>query len=82
MQKEIVVSQSPTRAAEKLAFDPNHTISYGYYRCQTCGAEFYGGGRTLHNAGCATNAGYADLIYVFGPKDKNYESYAKVLGLS
>lgn len=40
----------------KLAFDENHDLSYGYYRCEACGITMFAGGMIYHGEGCA-NAG-------------------------
>ncbi len=39
--------------------------SYGYWECQECKAEFYGGDLTLHRAGCES-VGYDKCVFVFG----------------
>lgn len=49
----------------KLRYNPEHPISYGYYHCETCDSEFYGGGRALHADGCPEE-GYKGCVYVFG----------------
>lgn len=54
----------------KLRYNATHTLSYGYFHCTACGAEFYSGGRALHEQGC-TEEGYATCTYVFGPNDTN-----------
>lgn len=51
----------------KLAYDPNITVSYGYYRCPACRAEFYGGGKAMHEKSCA-QTGYEACILVIGDK--------------
>lgn len=51
-----------------VRFDQHHPLNYGYYSCSICHAEFYGGGRAMHNPGC-TEEGYENCAYVFGPKE-------------
>jgi len=50
----------------ELKFDANHTISYGYWLCPECKAEFYGGGPALHLRDCSKRD-YDGCIYVIGP---------------
>lgn len=50
-----------------LRYDPDGTVSYGYYRCQDCGSSFFGGGPALHNKGCARDS-YEGLEYYLGDK--------------
>ena len=53
----------------KFEYDPNHELSYGYFRCPSCGSTFYAGGPALHNTGCnEASSGYASCLYVVGPK--------------
>lgn len=50
------------------AYDPAHTLTYGYWTCPTCESSFYGGGVALHNNGC-TEEGYSACVYHFGPEE-------------
>lgn len=51
----------------KLVYDESETLSYGHYRCETCKAEFYGGGPAIHKADCANKAkGHEGLTFVIG----------------
>ena len=52
----------------KKRYAPTHELSYGYWYCPTCQAEFYGGGPALHNTGC-TEQGYEPCIYCYGPNE-------------
>jgi hypothetical protein len=54
--------------AISVRFDPDHPISYGYFSCPVCHAEFYGGGKAMHEQEC-TEKGYEGCVYVFGPSE-------------
>ena len=52
----------------RLQYDPKHDVSYGYYICFTCGADFYGGGKALHDDNCSVRLqGYKSCVLHFGP---------------
>ena len=55
----------------ELVYDPeNSTMSYGFYRCPHCNAEFYGGGKALHERSCPKkDEGYKVCEYHFGDKE-------------
>lgn len=53
----------------KFAYDAAHTLTYGYWTCAECEAEFYGGGVALHNTGCSQAKSYESCTYTFGPKE-------------
>ena len=55
----------------KAVFDPTNTISYGSYRCPVCKAEFFSGGRALHEKDCAED-GYKNCDYLFGPNESGH----------
>ncbi len=65
-----------------LAYDPSHTISYGYWTCPTCKTSFYGGGETMHMKDCTNREqGYNACVYSFGPKEvEKVKEYAKRYG--
>lgn len=52
-------------------YDPDHTIDYGYMRCRSCKAEWYGkrDEPQRHEASCL-NRTAANTDYVFGPKEQ------------
>jgi len=50
------------------AYDPDHTLTYGYWTCPLCQANFYGGGPALHTNGCAERD-YSKCVYHFGPNE-------------
>ena len=53
----------------RLRYDPDHTLSYGYFRCTCCRSEFYGGGHAIHAKDCAEqDRGYEACDYHFGPE--------------
>ena len=49
----------------RAVFDPSNTISYGSFRCPVCKAEFYRGGKALHEKDCP-ETGYENCDYLFG----------------
>jgi hypothetical protein len=51
----------------KLEFSKESDISYGFWKCPNCRAQFYGGGPAVHDKSCS-KTGYAGCIYVIGPK--------------
>ncbi len=61
---------------DRIAYDAAHELSYGYWRCPDCGAEFYDGGRALHERTCA-QTDYSACIYVFGPNDTRLKPETK-----
>lgn len=57
----------------EFKYDPEHSLSYGYYICETCGSKFFGGGRAIHNRDCSkANEGYNCCVYMFGPEEVKY----------
>lgn len=49
----------------KIEFDENNTgLSYGYFRCDDCKSEWYGGVAIHDKANCDLNK----LVYVIGSK--------------
>jgi len=55
---------------KKLVYDPSVTLSYGLWVCPQCGAQFYGGERTMHRDGCPllpNTLDYSGLEFHFGP---------------
>lgn len=52
-------------------YDPKHELTYGYWRCHTCEAEFYGGGPALHADGCPEHD-YKACVYYFGPNENTF----------
>ncbi|MBU4086204.1 MAG: hypothetical protein KKB21_01360 [Nanoarchaeota archaeon] len=53
----------------KFVFDPNHSMSYGYWSCPVCQSKFCWGGKALHETSCPTDKTYAPCVYHFGPKE-------------
>ena len=52
----------------RIQHNAQHALTYGYWVCDACGREFYGGGEALHRPGCARR-GYSELTYMFGPNE-------------
>jgi len=52
----------------KKAYDPYHTLSYGYYVCTECDSHFFGGGKALHKSTCRQK-GYDSCVYYYGDKE-------------
>ena len=48
----------------KLVYDPEVKVSHGLWVCPECDAEFYGGGKAMHNKGCSI-PGYVGLEFHF-----------------
>lgn len=62
-----VVEEGTPAAAEPLKLEFREdapAVSYGYYRCEECRQEWFGGGEHLHQPGCHSDR----LTYVIGPK--------------
>ncbi len=55
----------------RAVFDPTNSISYGSFRCPTCKAEFFSGGKALHDKNCP-ETGYENCDYLFGPKESGH----------
>lgn len=54
----------------RLIYDPDSAIGYGRWTCATCNADFYGGGRALHERGCAVAKDeYESCDYNFSLKE-------------
>jgi hypothetical protein len=51
-------------------FDPDHTLSYGYFHCTVCESKFYAGGPPIHNDGCKEGWSHK-VVYCYGPKETN-----------
>lgn len=52
-----------------VVLDPEEEGIYGFFRCQDCGSEFYGGGDAIHKRDCPRReTGYQGLEYVVGRK--------------
>lgn len=51
-----------------IKYDPDpEAMSYGWYRCPECEAQFYGGGPALHKKNCPSSGrGYEGLEYWIG----------------
>ena len=54
-------------AEQKLEYDAEYALTYGYYNCPECYAKFFRLGSALHNRGCS-QTDYSRSIYYFGPK--------------
>lgn len=67
--KERIASRSqPRKSRPQIQFEDDLGIpSYGYWRCRSCGEEFYGGGRALHRGGCKV-LDYSSCTWIFGPQ--------------
>ncbi|MBT4166191.1 hypothetical protein HOE04_04090 [archaeon] len=51
-------------------FDPKQDVPYGYWTCNSCNANFFGGGKPLHKEDCPVREkGYDSCIYNFGPEE-------------
>jgi len=61
----------------KAIFDPTNAISYGSYRCPICKAEFFSGGKALHEKDCS-ETGYEKCDYLFGLKESGHFTPRKV----
>ena len=60
----------PFSVAMKLTYDPKHNVPYGYWTCDECNANFYGGGPALHSKDCPVRSQeYESCNYHFGPKE-------------
>lgn len=54
----------------RLKFESRYNFPYGYWTCDSCPADFYGGGEALHHADCPVkDTGYKSCMYHFGPKE-------------
>lgn len=61
----------------RVAYDSDHSESFGYWLCKACRVGFYGGGEDHHRSECEYKRrrkwlyDYKDecLIYVLGPKE-------------
>jgi hypothetical protein len=53
----------------QIKYDAAHPLTYGYWVCEKCKSNFYGGGPARHNTGC-TETGYSACAYHFGPNEK------------
>jgi hypothetical protein len=64
----------------ELEFDRTLTQTLGYYRCRTCGSNFYGPGRAIHMSACP-ETGYRNCNYVIGPQTvQAIKNWAKMYG--
>lgn len=53
-----------------FVYDPEHEVSYGYWKCSTCNAKFYDGSGAMHNSSCSRkDEGRDACVYHFGPKE-------------
>ena len=52
---------------KQIEYSADETMSYGSWRCPSCGSRFYGGGKAIHNDGC-TQTGYGGCVQIVGDK--------------
>ena len=52
----------------KYVYDESVTVSYSLFVCPTCGAQFYAGGKPMHEASCPYYGQWTGVEQHFGPR--------------